>query len=500
MALVDSLPDSIRARKVIMASNRGPFEYSVSDGEITFRRGLGGLVTALTATADLMKATWVAMAMSDGDRRAMAHLNAIHGPRFYMPCGDHDIKIRQVAIPEHSYAQHYVKISSELLWFTFHHMHELATRLTPEHVAMEAWTNGFRVANQAIANAVSEEIGSDAPSTVLMIQDCFLFLVPGLIRRRFPSVIMQHFLHWPWPDPRYLSLLPSYITTSIYSSLLANDIIGLQTDLDVRNFLDGASVLLDDAEADYDSRTVTWRGHHVLVRAYPVSISVKDEHAIVESQAGLAELQKLEPYLGKKVVMRVDRLDPIKNVIPGFYAFAKMIDDHPELREEVVFLAFLVPTRESAPSYQQYARDVRRVIHKINQQYSTPNWQPVQAFVGNNRTRALAALQEFDVLLVSPRIEGMNLVSKEGAVLNRRNGVLVLSRSAGSFHQLRHACLPICSTDTNEIARALYQALVLPKDERAALAAQAREETERHDLYEWLERQIQDINQLVSSD
>lgn len=427
-----------------------------------------------------MKATWVSMAMSDGDRRALEHLNAMYGPRCYMPCGDHDIKLRQVAIPDQSYVHHYVTISSELLWFTFHYMYELVARLTPEHVAMEAWTNGYSTANQAIADVISEEIGSDATSTVLLIQDCFLFLVPGMVRQRFPSVIMQHFLHWPWPDARYLSLLPSFITHPIYRSLVANDIIGLQTDLDVRNLLDGASRMLDDAEVDYDARVITRQGHQTLVRAYPVSISVKDERAIVESQAGIAALQALEPYLRKKVIMRVDRLDPIKNVIPGIRAFAEMIDDHPEFREGVIFLAFLVPTREHAPSYQQYAHDVLAAIHEINQRYSTSNWQPVQPFIGNDRTRALAALQEYDVLLVSPWIEGMNLVAKEGAVLNRRNGVLVLSHSAGCFRQLRHACLPISSSNTKEIAQALYQALVLPQDERAALAARARAEVERH--------------------
>lgn len=497
MTPLDTLLDSMRGSKVILASNRGPFEYSVTNGEVSFTRGLGGLVTALTAAADVMKATWVAMAMSDGDRSALEHLNAASGPRFYMPCGDHDLRLRQVAIPAKSYALHYEKICSELLWYTFHYMHSLATRLTPEHIAIEAWNDGYCIANEAIANAVSEEIGSDAPSTVLMLHDCFLFLVPGLIRERFPSIIMQHFLHWPWPDARYLSLLPSYMTTSIYSSLMGNDIIGLQTELDVRNFLDGTSLILDDADVDYDARSIRWRGRRVAVRAYPVSISVKDERAIIESQEGLAALQELEPHLRKKVIMRVDRLDPIKNVIPGFHAFAKMIEDHPELREDVVFLAFLVPTREQVPSYQKYASDVLAVIQEVNQRYSSSRWQPIRPFIGNDRTRALAALQEFDVLLVSPTIEGMNLVVKEGAILNRRNGVLILSPGAGAFHQLRHACLHSSATNIGEMSRDLYRALVLSQDERAALAARARKEVESHDLNEWLERQFADIHQLV---
>ncbi len=106
-------------------------------------------------------------------------------------------------------------------------------------------------------------------------------------------------------------------------------------------------------------------------------------------------------------------------------------------------------------------------------------------------------MQYYDVLLVNPIIDGMNLVAKEGAVVNQSNGLLVLSRTAGAFQQLAKGSIPTSPTDVHETAQALYRALTLPADERRMKAMIARQAVERHDLNEWLSRQITDINELL---
>ena len=113
------------------------------------------------------------------------------------------------------------------------------------------------------------------------------------------------------------------------------------------------------------------------------------------------------------------------------------------------------------------------------------------------RDRALAAMQYYDVLLVNPIIDGMNLVAKEGPVVNQRNGVLVLSRTAGAFQQLGKGSIPTSPTDVNETTQALYKALTLPDSERAHKAKIARQNVERYDLNNWLTHQIRDINELL---
>ena len=181
----------------------------------------------------------------------------------------------------------------------------------------------------------------------------------------------------------------------------------------------------------------------------------------------------------------------------GFQAYAQMLDEHPELLGKVNFLAFLVPSRQTLPEYRRYSADVMKIIEEINAKYGTDKWTPITAFCENDRTQALSAMQFYDVLLVNPIIDGMNLVAKEGPVVNSRNGVLVLSRTVGAFQQLGKACIPTSPTDVMETKEALYKALTLPSEERIAKAKLARQIVERYDLNTWLRRQISDVNELL---
>jgi trehalose 6-phosphate synthase len=195
--------------------------------------------------------------------------------------------------------------------------------------------------------------------------------------------------------------------------------------------------------------------------------------------------------------MRVDRIEPTKNILRGFQTYAQVLDEHPDLLGKVTFLAFLVPSRQSIPEYKRYYHDVLKIIDDINTKYGTDEWKPIHAFCDNDRPRALAAMQFYDVLLVNPIIDGMNLVAKEGPVVNQRNGVLVLSRTAGAFQQLAKASIPTSPTDIDETAQALYKALTLSPAERRAKAALACQIVERQNLNAWLTQQVRDINQLL---
>jgi trehalose 6-phosphate synthase len=332
-----------------------------------------------------------------------------------------------------------------------------------------------------------------------MLHDYHLYLAPAMIRQRHPTIAMQQFIHIPWPDVRCWHFLPSNIAQAIYTGLVGNDIIGFQTERDARNFLEGARTLLDGAVVDFEEGAVWWQGHRTQARAYPISISVTEERRIVQSKSGKRAAEKILPLLGEKTIMRVDRIEPTKNILKGFQAYAKMLDEHPELLGKVKFIAFLVPSRQSLPEYKRYNADALKIIDEINSKYGTADWEPVHAFTrDNDRTRALAAMSFYDVLLVNPIIDGMNLVAKEGPVVNECNGVLVLSRTAGAFQQLGKAAIPTSPTDVAETAEALYKALMLPADERHIKATLARQIVERNDLNVWLSRQINDINYLLA--
>src|SRR5439155_26393910 len=385
----------------------------------------------------------------------------------------------------------------QVLWFLQHYLYKPNDDSALTRRIQDAWTNGYCVANRAIADAVNVEIEREEGPAVVMLHDYHLYLAPEMIRKDHPSVIMQQFIHIPCPDIRCWHFLPSNITHAIDSGLTGNDIIGFQTERDARNFLEGARTLLEGAVVDFEEGVVWWQGHRTYARAYPIYISVTEERRIVQSRAGKRAAEKILPQLGEKTIMRVDRIEPTKNILRGFQAYAQLLDEHPELQGKVKFLAFLVPSRQSLPEYKRYNAEVMKIIEEINQRYGTDKWIPIQAFFGNDRTQALAAMQYYDVLLVNPIIDGMNLVAKEGPIVNLTDGVVVLSRTAGAFQQMGKASISTSPTDVRETALALYEALTLPSDERRIKAALARQIVERQDLNKWLLRQISDVNELL---
>lgn len=490
-------PQLMHAHRLIIASNRGPVEFQLTqDKTLKARRGSGGMVTALIDAGNRMTVTWVAMAMTEGDRIAVKEAKQ-QGGFLRSPLPNQKMDLHYVTISKEAYRKHYEKISNELLWFLQHYMYDPTQESTATSRLQDAWENGYTVANQAIADAVITEIEREQTVPVVMLQDYHLYLAPAMIRKRHPTIVMQQFIHIPWPDVRCWHFLPSNIAHAIYSGLVGNDIIGFQTERDARNFLEGARTLLEGAVVDFEEGAVWWRGHRTQARAYPISISVNEERKMVSSAAGRRASEQIKPLLCEHTIMRVDRIEPTKNIIRGFQAYNDVLEQYPEFHGKVTFLAFLVPSRQTLSTYRRFDADMRALIDDINHKYGTDEWTPIQAFFGNDRIRALAAMRFYDVLLVNPIIDGMNLVAKEGAVVNEVGGVIVLSRTAGAFQQLAKGSVPTSPTDVFETAQALYTALTMPFEERHTKALIARQAVERNDLTLWIAKQIRDINDLL---
>src|SRR5579885_1301793 len=354
--------------QVLIVSNRGPIEYKAqSDGTWEYQRGVGGMVTALINMALLLKATWVALAISSGDYEAVATLQGdgwLHPPIAQMEA----IALRYVSISPEAFQKHYGVMSNRVLWFLQHYLFHRLQPPIDDLQMRDAWTQGYVVANEALASAVAHEIRRSTKRSVVMLHDYFLCLVPSILRAQQADTFLFHFLHCPWPEVRYWNNLPSYIYQSIFSGLLANDILGFQTMLDAQNFLLGVPIVLRDAQVDLAQMTAIYQGHITQIRAYPIgSLPEQDRH-----EAGdITAFPELAPLLSARqqnqhVIMRVDRLDPSKQITLGFAAYEQLLDNYPQLRGRVIFLAFFVPARESLAEYRHYRKEVEIAIERIN--------------------------------------------------------------------------------------------------------------------------------------
>jgi trehalose 6-phosphate synthase len=189
----------------------------------------------------------------------------------------------------------------------------------------------------------------------------------------------------------------------------------------------------------------------------------------------------------------VDRSEPSKNIVRGLRAWELLLERYPEFRGKVNFLQFLVPSRSELGVYQTYTDEIFELVESINDHFGDVAWQPIHVLYENNYAQAIAGMYLYDVLLVNPIIDGMNLVSKEGPLVNKGDGVLILSELAGSSEQLSDFSLNVSPTDLEGTVRALHQALTMPEEERRRRAAALKQLIQEQDITHWLESQFQDL-------
>jgi trehalose 6-phosphate synthase len=477
-------------RCLIVASNRGPVDYSLApDGSFRAQRGSGGLVAALSPVSRFIPVTWVATAMSEGDRRLAEESDG----RVRAPLPGQEIYLRFVVVPRSVYHRFYSVFCNPLLWFIQHYMWNTPRTPSIGRPVYEAWEQGYVRVNQAFARAVAEEAGADSRTPFIFLHDYHLYLAPDEVRQLLPDAPILHFTHIPWPGPRYWSILPEFMRCQIHQKLCAADIVSFQTMRDVRDFLLCCEEFLKGASVDHRACTVTRDDWLTRVTYYPISIDAADLSRFAVSREVQRYEESLSPLRRDITIVRVDRAEPSKNIIRGFRAYDNLLERYPGLHQHVVLLAFLVPSRAEVSLYRTYSRDLLDLADAINGKYGNDEWRPIHVFYEDNYAQAIAAMRLYDVLLVNPLIDGMNLVAKEGPLVNTRDGVLVLSDMAGAHEQLGEYALSICPTDLEGTVRALYAAITMSVEEKRRRAAALRRAIQEEDITFWMERQFRDL-------
>jgi trehalose 6-phosphate synthase len=206
------------------------------------------------------------------------------------------------------------------------------------------------------------------------------------------------------------------------------------------------------------------------------------------------ERTSIKKWLGdRRLILRVDRTELSKNILRGFRAYELLLERRPDLHGRVAHLALLTPSRRDVPEYRDYIDECEALAKKINERFATAEWEPLRVEMEDNFPRALAAYALYDVLVVNPVFDGMNLVAREGPVLNRNKGVLVLSRNAGAWEELREAALGVNPFDVEGTSEAIERALEMEDGTRAVVAGKLKRLSRGRPPGKWLERQIRDL-------
>jgi trehalose 6-phosphate synthase len=467
-------------RRLIVVSNRGPVSYALEDGERVARRGAGGLVTALRGLLSRYDVTWIASALTDGDRAVARE----EGGAFEETALDgSSYRLRLVVHEEDAYDRYYNVISNPVLWFVQHYLWNLPLMPSVDRGLESAWEDGYRAVNAAFAEAVVEELDAD-PDAAVFFQDYHLYLAPRYVREQRPDATLAHFVHIPWPDTDYWHVLPERMRVAVHDGLVANDVVGFHADRWRRNFLRSAEDILGHDIGD------------VLVTAHPISVDVDEFEQLAVSEAVLAAERAIAASRPEKLLLRVDRTDPSKNVVRGLRAFELYLEEHPEAHGRVGLLALLNPSRQDIPEYAEYLAAVQRTAREVNDRFRRDDWTPVDLRIEDDFARAVAAYKQFDVLLVNAVFDGCNLVAKEAPFVNTRDGVVVLSENTGAVEELREWVIPVNPFDIVGQAEAIHRALELPEAERRARLTAIREHVREHDVAAWAEAQLADVERV----
>jgi trehalose 6-phosphate synthase len=474
--------------QLILVSNRGPATFEQDEaGELRAGRGGGGLVTALTGLVHHRDALWIASTMTNADAEMSRRQG---GGSFECEVDGTKYRLRLVESDPEAYDQFYNVVANPLLWFIQHYLWDLSNAPDIRRQEVDAYEHGYRVVNEDLALAVLDEVESD--DAVVMLHDYHLYTAPKVIREARPGVFLHHFIHIPWTQPDAWRVLPSDIREDIYEGLLANDIIGFHTQAYRRNFLLCCRELFG-LEVDDEAGIVRHDGRDVWVRHYPLPISADSFRRTAQRPSVHEHEREILRRRREHLILRVDRADLSKNVLRGFTAFDLFLEQHPEFLERVTFMAQLMPSRQDIPEYAEYLEKIEALVAVVNHRHGTTDWMPIHLKLRENLEEAIATYKHYDLLIVNAMFDGMNLVAKEGPLVNERHGVSLLSENTGAHEELGEFSLSVNPFDVQEQADAIHRALTMAADERSWRAEGLKKIISSRNPGDWVDDQLRDI-------
>jgi trehalose 6-phosphate synthase/phosphatase len=374
---------------------------------------------------------------------------------------------------------YYTGYSNSSLWPLLHYM-------APYARYEEIWWETYQKVNRLFAETVSEVAGAD---DIIWIHDYHLMLLPLMLRKRRPDLKIGFFLHTPFPSYELFRCSPN--REELLEGMLGADLIGFHTFGYLRHFRSTVLRLLGlESEMDLISTDT----HTASVGVYPIGINAPKFLNVLQSERCHQHLKEFrETYHDKKIVLSVERLDYTKGIARRLDAIERYLSQTQQ-RDDIVFIFINIPSRQNVPEYQDLLENLQGRVGRINGQYATIKNVPIHFIHKSINFSELCALYSLaDAAMVTPLIDGMNLVAKEYLACQQgKNGVLILSEFAGAAQELPNALI-VNPYNINEVAQAIEKALALTQAEKQAMILPMKERVIKYDAKYWAESFIQDL-------
>ena len=471
--LQDAVKQVLGDRMLVIVSNREPYVHRLRDGKIDCSRPTGGAVTALDPVMKACGGTWVAYGSGTGDKKTVDEKN-----RIMVPPDNPSYTLRRIWLSKEEEAGYYYGFSNKGLWPLCH------IAYTRPEFNEDEWQVYYNV-NKKFANAVLEEVGNK--KAVVWVQDYHLTLLPQMLKKKRPDLIVSHFWHIPWPNSEVFRICPKQ--RNILEGLLANDLLGFHIRYHCENFFDTVDKTLE-ARIDRERYSIVHNGHETLVRAFPISVDFN----MISKKSETPDIKKyakplIEEYnLGdiEYIMFGLDRIDYTKGIIERIKAVDRFLDKYPSYKGRFAFIQVGDLSRIHLQAYKDLNDQINAVVEHVNWKHATEDWAPVIMVRRHLIFDEIMAFYKLaNVCVVSSLHDGMNIVAKE--YISSRvdgDGVLLLSQFTGASRELADA-ISFNPFDIESFVENIKYALEMPGDERKRRMLALREIVAEKNIYKW---------------
>lgn len=471
-------------RRLIVVSNRLPFQLLEKKGKVSLKESDGGLVSALKSYFEregientISSKMWIGSAEFPEKRWE----KFISGGK---NTGAFDVE--PIFIEQKIYSKYYNGFCNATLWPLFHYF--------PSYVEFD--DNTFRAYEEVNRIFADKLLTFLRPGDILWVHDYQLMLLPGMIREKMPDATIGFFLHIPFPSYEIFRMLHRPWKEKIVRGLLGADLIGFHTHEYVQHFLKTVQMVTG---YDHEYRTVLMHQRVIKADLFPLGIDFNKFHEASKLEKVAEEKQAIRKnFSDKKIIFSVDRLDYTKGITHRLSGFERFLERYPEWREKVVFILVVVPSRQIISKYNERRKMIEEQVGRLNGKYSTLQWQPIIYRYNHLTFHELAALYEAsDIGLITPLRDGMNLVAKEYVASRQDEGVLVMSELAGAANEMGEAIL-LNPMDKDEVAHGILTALTMPVAEQKHKLTILQKRLKDYDVVHWVNdflKQLDDVKQ-----
>ncbi|MBI4525340.1 MAG: bifunctional alpha,alpha-trehalose-phosphate synthase (UDP-forming)/trehalose-phosphatase [Deltaproteobacteria bacterium] len=468
-------------RRLVVVSNRLPFNVSVENGRLRFHESAGGLVTGLAAYIESRKRAripskdhvWVGWPGStvEGDLRDLLRTEALAQFQSY-----------PVFLSEKEMEHFYLGFCNKTLWPLFHYF----TTFTAYDE--NSWQQ-YKHVNQVFCETLSQLVRQD---DLVWIHDYHLMLLPRLLKARMPELSIGFFLHIPFPSFEVFRLLPARWRREILEGVLGADLIGFHTYEYTHHFLQSVLRILGH---EHHMGQIVTSEKVVKVETFPMGIDFSSfvdavDHPDIQQEA--KTLRDTFPQI--KIILSVDRLDYSKGIPNRLRGFEIFLEKNARYHGKVVLLMVVVPSRIGVDQYDRMKRQIEELVGKINGRFGRIDWTPIVYQYRYVPFPSLVALYSVaDICLVTPLRDGMNLVAKEYVATRKEGtGVLILSEMAGASKELGDALI-VNPNNREEIAEAINEALGMGIEEQKKRNELMQRRLRRYNVMRWANDFVKDL-------